>query len=105
MGAEDYGKRYITDIIGEEYRSWKPKDIIEITAPTGSGKTSFILKTLLPYAVEKNLKILYLVNRKVLKSQLEKEVDKISIKMQCPLKNNILIRTYQSIEENRLEKF
>lgn len=48
-----------------------------ITAPTGSGKTYFILNTLLPYARERNWNILYLVNRKILKEQLEEDVKEI----------------------------
>ena len=41
---------YISDKIGEQYKEWKQNDRVYITAPTGSGKTQFILKVLLPYA-------------------------------------------------------
>lgn len=67
-------KRYISDKIGIDYQNWQPGDSILISAPTGSGKTTFVLNELLKYYSSKGQKILYLVNRKVLKEQLEKEL-------------------------------
>jgi flagellar biosynthesis GTPase FlhF len=45
--------KYLADQIGEEYKNWKDDDIVLITAPTGIGKTTFILKILLPYIMQK----------------------------------------------------
>lgn len=45
---------YVSDIIGEEYKTWKNGDIVLLTAPTGSGKTFFILNELLSYAIDKS---------------------------------------------------
>ena len=64
----------VTDKIGEEYKQWSNYNKIFISAPTGSGKTYFILNVLLPFACSQNRKILFLVNRKILKLQLEKEI-------------------------------
>ncbi len=67
---------YISDRISKEYENWKNGDLIFIEAPTGSGKTTFVLEHLLPYFHEKGKRILYLVNRKILKKQLKKELKK-----------------------------
>ena len=47
-------KKYITDEIGEKYKEWGAGDKVFITAPTGTGKTHFILNILLPYAAKYN---------------------------------------------------
>lgn len=67
-------KAFMSEEIGDEYRKWKPGDVILIQAPTGVGKSHFIFYELLKYAISQKRSILYLVNRKVLKAQLEKEL-------------------------------
>lgn len=65
------GKQYLTDLIAdEEIATWQRGQNILITAPTGSGKSSFILKKLLPIAAAQGKHILYFCNRKVLEEQL-----------------------------------
>lgn len=107
MGTD--GKKYVADIIGEDYRNWKPKDRILITAPTGSGKTFFVLKRLLNRSIEYNENILYLVNRKILKKQLEEEKKNIFIEMMGDnpniantIKEKITFLTYQKLENDIL---
>ena len=57
-------KMKVSDIITkDECRSWEPNDRIVIVAPTGTGKTHFVLNTLLEIARERNQTILYLCNR------------------------------------------
>lgn len=65
---------YINEIVGEEYKIWDLGSEVYLKAATGTGKTTFILKTLLPYAVEQGREILYLTNRKILHQQLIKEI-------------------------------
>lgn len=97
--------KYLADQIGEEYQNWKNQDIVLITAPTGIGKTTFILKILLPYIMKQGGRMLYLVNRKVLKEQLQKEL--ADIKNEYLLQGNgmssidryITIDTYQQYEK------
>lgn len=101
-------KKYIADIIQNEYTEWKPTDKIFITAPTGSGKTFFILNKLLDYLLENkpNINILYLVNRKVLKAQLLQELKDNAFRIQR-VKNTVVefvmrkitLMTYQEIEK------
>lgn len=104
--TEENTRAYISDKIGEDYKKWNPGDIIQITAPTGSGKSYFILHSLLKYAIEKGQKILYLVNRKILMSQLKENLQ-VSVASQmykafnnreiC-IRDYITIKTYQNIE-------
>ena len=89
-------KMFLADSIGEEYRNWKAGDCIFISAPTGSGKTSFILKKLLSYfsTLQEPKKILYLVNRTALKQQMENEISKLPFEQE----QLIDVELYQTIE-------
>lgn len=85
----------VTDVIGGEYQKWKPNDKIFISSPTGTGKTYFILNVLLPYAYQKEKQILYLVNRRILKQQLERELSRELFEVRYHIK----IELYQTIEK------
>ena len=94
---------FVSEKIGDKYKEWRGGQIIKISAPTGSGKSHFIFYKLLPCAVERNLKILYLVNRKVLKEQFEEELrGRVKVDLNrgfdCDILNHIEIKTYQMIE-------
>ena len=69
--------KWVSERIGEEYKKWESGSMVFIASPTGSGKTQFILKTLLPYFSKENKKILYLVNRRILKKQMEEDISKL----------------------------
>lgn len=62
---------YISDIIQTDIMKWKPNDTVFISAPTGTGKTTFVMEQLLPYAINNKKRILYLCNRSVLEQQLK----------------------------------
>ncbi len=70
--APKLAKRYMTDLVGEDYKNWK--GIVVFDAGTNSGKTHFILKVLLPWAYEQHKRILFLCNRDALRNQLESDV-------------------------------
>jgi len=76
----------------EDIISWKPKDMILGTAGTGDGKSYFILNDLYDYCKERNLSILFLTNRDILKEQFSQEVT-INEKQDV-----ITIYNYQKIE-------
>lgn len=64
-------KQYLSEIIDdEEINSWKARESILITSPTGSGKSHFVLNKLLPRAIKEGKHILYLCNRKILSEQI-----------------------------------
>lgn len=88
--------KFISDVIGEEFKEWKRGDIIILAAPTGCGKSTFVLEKLLPYAAERDEKVLYLVNRKILKEQIVERIEeKESVREQLCIK----VSTYQHLEE------
>lgn len=96
---------YVAEIIGDEYKEWNDKNTILITAPTGSGKSYFILHIFLRQIIDNGGKLLYLVNRKILKNQLEEELIEVRTKIiretgkrvSC-LQEHIVIETYQGLE-------
>ena len=45
-------RRYVTDLIGDEYKKWESRERILLSYPTGMGKTYFILHVLLCHAAE-----------------------------------------------------
>lgn len=99
---------FVSEKIGDKYKEWRGGQIIKISAPTGSGKSHFIFYKLLPWAVKCNSKILYLVNRKVLKEQFEEELRgrvKVDLnrKFNCDIFNHIEIKTYQMMEREIIE--
>ena len=67
--------RYISDIIKDEFKQWTNHKPILISAPTGSGKTTFILKHLLPYVKEQGKYLVYFVNRSALKEQINNLIE------------------------------
>lgn len=84
-------KKYISDLVGNDYVSWKNTKII-FNAGTGCGKTSFVLHILIPFYLRQNKKILYLCNRTELYKQIEEELKKFKT-------SNIILKTYQSLQK------
>lgn len=67
--------KYIADVIPNyEIQDWKLGDKIIINAPTGSGKSYFVINVLSKHAKASNNKILLLTNRKILKEQVEADI-------------------------------
>lgn len=95
----------VTEQIGDDYKKWKENDAIFISAPTGSGKTTFVLNQLLPWAISRGQKILYLVNRKILKMQLDADICGVESKLRRGgaldqnIKDNLIVVTYQRFEQ------
>ena len=52
MGEEQKNLVYLSDKIGSEYQSWNKDALVIIKAPTGCGKSHFILNELLNYAMQ-----------------------------------------------------
>ena len=90
---------FIADSIKQEYEKWTEGDVVFISSPTGSGKTTFVLNVLLPYLRKKGKRVLYLVNRTILKEQLENEIRNLPYDLQ----NTIQVELYQTIERKLLE--
>lgn len=67
---------YLSHILAHSHHAWKPGSQVYISAPTGTGKTTYILKCLL-LQVMNHSEILYISNRITLHKQLVKEACKI----------------------------
>lgn len=65
---------YIKNLIKNDYKMWKGGDSIFIKAPTGTGKTTFVLNQLLEEAKKDGREVLYLNNRVLLKEQVKSKV-------------------------------
>ena len=96
---------YVSDLIGDDYIRWQPRDKILISTQTGSGKTSFMIRVLLPHAVKHDKYVVYICNRKALLEQTEaiirKQIqDSYSSDSEFAEKciSKMIIRTYQSCE-------
>lgn len=63
-------KKYIADVLDVDiYASWIKGEKVLISAPTGAGKTTFMLRKLLPYCKQFSKKMLILCNRRLLLEQ------------------------------------
>jgi len=63
---------YVSNIIGKEYKTWKPSDIILMEAQTGTGKNYFIENYFIPWMSPS--KVLFVSNRTNLKRQVKKRL-------------------------------
>lgn len=94
--------RRVTEIIGDDYKSWKPGDCILITNGTGSGKTYFVLNTLLREARAQGKHLVYFCNRRFLSLQVQFTAQKLLLNELEEDAENLAaylhIRTYQFAE-------
>lgn len=105
-------KKYVSDMIGDEYKEWREGDSVIISTPTGSGKTSFVLSKLLLQAVEENMQVLYLCNRKVLSEQFagqsrQKLIHEVGLSEEITneAQKHIHVFTYQYYEKKHLAEY
>lgn len=97
---------YVKSVIGEEYKKWALGSEVYLKAETGTGKSTFILEKLLPYAIEQDREILYLTNRKILHKQLISDICKLQGIPYSVIRDEhsvefmgITFMTYQSLQE------
>lgn len=108
---------YIKDFIKKDYKDWIGGEIIFIEAPTGSGKTTFVLDVLVEEAMRGGQEVLYITNRYLLKEQIKRKLlERQNIK-EGEIKNvdkisefdGITVLSYQKlqglVEMNRGDKF
>ncbi len=112
MTAGQGNRTFLSDVIGEDYKNWPRGSAIMIKAPTGCGKSYFILHKLLSEYARPSIvnsigisrRILYMVNRKILKEQLIQQCQEIEQELTLQygtcinIWNHIKIYTYQEIE-------
>lgn len=97
------GQSYVSDIIGEDYKNWKPGDRILISTGTGSGKTWFVLRVLLGEAKRQGKHLVYFCNRKFLSLQVQAKAKNILLNElgqdEEGLAEYLHVRTYQRAEK------
>lgn len=62
---------YLNEVMGDVYKQWNGGDSVFISAPTGVGKTTFVLQQLVPEAKSRGKEVLFLSNRTVLRDQIK----------------------------------
>lgn len=98
---------FVGDYIGDSYQNWKNGESVFINAPTGTGKTTFVLTQLMQKAQEEGKEVLFLSNRYLLKEQIKM---KIAQEQNLPTEDltwlerieefsGITIASYQKIQE------
>lgn len=90
-------KKYLTELIGDECMEWKGRKIL-ISAPTGMGKTTFILQSVLPYFRRRRERILFLCNRILLKMQYRNSLLE-QIENYREIVQGVTVMTYHQLEE------
>lgn len=97
---------FLAEKIGNDYKSWEGGEIF-IESQTGTGKTTFVLDVLVPYAMEREKEVLFFSNRFLLKEQIKA---KIARKQGLPMEeygllgdeeefDGITIMTYQKLQK------
>lgn len=113
---EKLNLEWVSDVIGNEYKEWQKGDMIKIHSQTGTGKTTFILNTLVDN-LKPFEKMIYICNRILLKRQIKidllkkfnKEIvyngEEIDLEWLDNLKtiNNITVSSYHAVAEGALE--
>ena len=97
---------FISDRLGDSYKIWDRSTQVMITAPTGSGKTYFVINCLLPFAIEQEREILYISNRTLLDDEIVKAICVIQgVNYELMAKSGIaefkgiIVMTYQTMQQ------
>lgn len=102
---EQEQKEYLSDILGKEVERWGNNHHIFIEAPTGIGKTTFIIEILRKRAEIIKKPILYLCNRKALYNQFRGQIcrELLDINVddteECFELDWFVIKTYQTLQK------
>lgn len=97
---------FLEEKIGNDFKLWEGGEVF-IEAQTGTGKTTFVLDVLVPYAMERRKEVLFLSNRFLLKEQIKAKVAK---KQSFPMEqyeliedaeefDGISVMTYQKLQK------
>ena len=90
-------RKYLSKLIDRDFVRWRGKKVI-IQAPTGCGKSTFIIRDLLAYCQEKKRKMLILCNRRMLRKQYWYQLTE-NFQDYRSLQNSVTIVTYQELAE------
>lgn len=85
-------KRWATDVIADDYKEWN-EDVVLLGLGTGRGKTTFSLNTYCKYLKDIGKSVLFLCNRKKLKTQISLSISGYEIG------ENVTLESYQKLQE------
>ena len=85
---------YLENFIAD-YQAWQGGESIFIEAPTGMGKTSFVLNQLVADAMNNQQEVLFLSNRYLLKEQIKHSVAK---RQGIPIEDNNWLEEIEEFE-------
>ena len=90
-------KKYLAELIGNEFMEWTGKKIM-INAPTGMGKSTFVVEVLLQYLRQCGEKMIILCNRKLLRMQYWGSLLKYFTSYE-EIERSVSVMTYQELAE------
>ena len=71
----------LSGILGSRYKDWKERDVIFIYVSTGVGKTFFSVEDLSEWAMKQEVEIAILVNWRLLRGQLWRDIQEHDLRM------------------------
>ncbi|MGN8630693.1 DEAD/DEAH box helicase family protein [Blautia sp. HCP3S3_G3] len=71
---------WVSDIIGDDYKKWEGRKVL-LGFGTGRGKTRFALNIYSRYALNQGRSVLFLCNRKTLKTQIKDNIKLYGVSM------------------------
>lgn len=117
MEGKKLNLKWVTEVIGEDYKNWKKGDVVRVQAQTGTGKTLMItgndkVKGLID-RMEDYEELIYICNRIELKRQIKLDLlKKYNLEIPATIEEldnkkkikNITITSYHAIAYRELEK-
>lgn len=95
-------KKYLAEQIGDDFWEWNGKKIL-ISAPTGMGKTTFVVRVLLDHLRKRGKKLLILCNRRLLRLQYWNSIVDQFVSY-AEIEECVTIITYQQLAEMLKQK-
>ncbi len=98
---------YIGNQLDYSFKNWRKERAVIIKAPTGAGKTWFVIKKIVSWVISKNKNILIITNRSPLNLSYKKEIAKMTRLYNCYTNEglqqicefgNVFVVNYQGLE-------
>lgn len=67
-------KPFVSESIGDQFKSWRSKDPVFIDAPTGTRKTTFVYEKIIPEAINHGKAVLLISNRIAISAQQKRKI-------------------------------
>lgn len=99
MRRNDESKIYISQLVTiNEYATWLSGKKVMLVAPTGLGKTKFVLSKFLPFCVSQRRKVAILCNRRLLREQYLYDLAEMYTRYYI-MNEQVQLFTYQTLAE------